>query len=614
MMPSAPRAAGRHDTRHTVVIGLSVTIVGAVLLIATAGLETMSAVRAYVAGEGYWSKSQKTAVVHLLRYAQTGDGKDFRLYQRAIDVPLGDRLARIELEKRDPDMELVYEGFIRGGNHPDDVARMASLIRRLGWLPQIRRALEIWREGDTYIARLDSAAMALHNEISAGPSNSARVRALVGEIVRIDAALRPLEDAFSGTMGELARWSKGVVLMILVLTASLLVSAGGWLSWRLLWRWRYMEDQLRHSQKMEAVGQLTGGIAHDMNNLITAMQANQLTLARSLPNASSEQTAALNDLRAALARASDIVRKLLAFGRRQTLHPERLNAAELLKDTAAMLRRVLPETIEFRVEVPDYALWIDADRTSVELILLNLATNARDAMPQGGTLTLGARDDGARVVVTVTDTGIGMPEEVQQRAFEPFFTTKPVDKGTGLGLSMVLGLMEQHGGAAKLASRPGQGTAVTLEFPRAEAPADVGAAVAAADAIATALPHSARLLLVEDEEMLRRVTARMLEHEGFTVLQARDGQEALELLRTHDGAIDLVISDVVMPRLSGPELYQRARASGWTGLPFLFTSGYTLRDDDTARLDHSVPFIAKPWSLEQLVARIRQLLPARTQV
>jgi PAS domain S-box-containing protein len=384
---------------------------------------------------------------------------------------------------------------------------------------------------------------------------------------------------------------------------------------------RTLEDQLRQAQKMETVGQLTGGIAHDFNNLLTVIQANTDYILGTQGGDWNEVRSAAEEVRGAAQRGSSMVRQLLAFSRHEGLQPLTVDLGKLCLDYREMLRRVLPANIDIQVSAEESTPSGRVDPRAFEQILLNLATNARDAMPAGGILrvqvtrawideqfraTHGWGAPGQYVAVAVSDTGAGMTDEVRRRVFEPFFTTKPPGVGTGLGLAMVYGLMKQHRGFVHVYSEPGQGTAVKLWFPVADVETGTGAVEAGpADAL---VGGAETILLVEDEAPIRRAARRVLEQHGYHVLLAEDGEQALSLYLTHPEAVDMVLTDLVMPRMGGRELFERVRATGST-LPFLFASGYTRSDAEAAdQLGVDAPFIQKPWSMGDLLRRVREAL------
>ncbi|MEK7667112.1 MAG: PAS domain S-box protein, partial [Gemmatimonadota bacterium] len=383
---------------------------------------------------------------------------------------------------------------------------------------------------------------------------------------------------------------------------------------------RTLEERLRQSQKMEAVGQLAGGMAHDFNNLLAAMLAHSELVSAELPP-DSPLAQDLDAIHQAALKGAELTRKLLAFGRRQHLELQPIDLGPLVADFGRMMRRMIREDIQMRVIVEEAKLVVLADPGAVEQVLMNLVTNARDAIPSQGTLLLHARRtvlDGAYcqahgwgkpgeyVVLEVSDTGAGMDEVTKQRIFEPFFTTKPVGAGTGLGMAMVYGLVKQHDGYVDVYSELGRGTTVRVYLPAvAEAP----------ERPVAATPLELRggtetILLAEDEEALRHATKRVLERHGYTVLTAADGAEALDAFQTHRAEIALVISDVVMPGMGGAELFRKLQLAGHR-VRFLFTSGYTAPDvEATAKLPSGIPFLSKPLAAADLLWKVRAVLDA----
>jgi two-component system cell cycle sensor histidine kinase/response regulator CckA len=381
---------------------------------------------------------------------------------------------------------------------------------------------------------------------------------------------------------------------------------------------RRSEEQLRHSQKMEAVGQLAGGIAHDFNNLLTGILSySDLVLQELRPD--DPIRGDIEQIRHAGQRAAGLTRQLLAFGRRQVLQPRVLSLNACIGEMDPMLRRLVGANVTFESEL-DPGLWhVLADPGQLEQVLVNLAVNARDAMPDGGHVTVttanlqltatdGARGNGVRpgsyVTLSVSDTGIGMDVPTQARIFDPFFTTKEAGKGTGLGLSTVYGIVEQSGGHIAVESAPGQGATFTIFLPR-----HMGPAAAADPADRRSFPGGTEtLLLVEDEAAVRSSARRLLERHGYTVIEARHGAEALRIVETGDRAVDLVITDVVMPEMGGREMVERLRTRH-PGIKVLFMSGYSER---AITLDGVMPpgtgFVEKPFTIEQLTRRTRELL------
>lgn len=380
-----------------------------------------------------------------------------------------------------------------------------------------------------------------------------------------------------------------------------------------------LERQYRQAQKMEGIGRLAGGIAHDLNNLLTVING---TVELALPSA--DQVPGLRgdllEIRRATDRAASLTRQLLAFSRQQVLRIEVLDVNRIARDLVKMLARVIGEDVRVDTRFADTLGHIRADAGQLEQVLMNLAVNARDAMPHGGTLTIETRDvdldaafaarhvtvtPGPHICIVVRDTGVGMDAATQARIFEPFFTTKEAGKGTGLGLSTVYGIVKQTGGSIWVESAPDKGTSFTLYFPRVDA--DIVEQSSAPHA-RLAQGGTETILVVEDEPAIRAVAVRVLTKLGYTVLEAASGEEALERAMRHEGPLDLLVTDMVMPGMTGPELAAALRERQ-PSLRVLFTSGYSA--DAVASkfgLQDEAHFIAKPYALAELAREVRRVL------
>jgi PAS domain S-box-containing protein len=369
-----------------------------------------------------------------------------------------------------------------------------------------------------------------------------------------------------------------------------------------------LDEQLRHAQKMEAVGRLAGGVAHDFNNLLTGIRGYAELLAEQLAADSAGRDAAQHILRAAL-RAASLTSQLLAFTRRQPTRAAVLVLDDEVRQLASLLRRIIGADVALVLDLRAGAARVRADAGQLEQIILNLAVNARDAMPQGGQLTIataaGADESGRDLVrLSIADNGTGMSEEVRTRMFEPFYTTKEIGRGTGLGLSIVYGIVEQSGGSIDVTTSPGHGTRFVIALPRVEEPLAVSVSTAAA-----APPRgSETILLAEDDEDVRDFVHFVLTRAGYRVLVAEDGIRALEVAAATPHAIDLLLSDLVMPRVNGHDL-----AAGLTALRpsmmLLHMSGYPgIRRSEDAP---ATAFLQKPFSPEELLRAVREALDRR---
>jgi PAS domain S-box-containing protein len=380
-----------------------------------------------------------------------------------------------------------------------------------------------------------------------------------------------------------------------------------------------MEEQLRLSQRLEAIGKLAGGVAHDFNNLLAVIMGCADVILDTLPPGH-PAVKKVEMIRQAGSSAADLTRQLLAFSRQQMLQPRVLDLREIVERTQVLLRRLIGEDIELSVSTEPSLGCIKADPGQIEQVLINLAVNARDAMPQGGRLTIEARSvdldesykedhqpviPGPYVMLAIEDTGCGMDRETQARIFDPFFTTKELGKGTGLGLATVYGIVKQSGGYIWVYSEVGQGTVFKVYLPRID---QVAQNAEREESEAPALKGCETILLAEDSESLRELAGEYLESIGYTVIRAVSGKEALQRAKEFDGPIHLLLSDVVMPEMSGPELAAQV-ASLRPGIKVIFTSGYT--DDAIARegvLNRTVAFIQKPYRPKALARKIREVL------
>jgi signal transduction histidine kinase len=378
------------------------------------------------------------------------------------------------------------------------------------------------------------------------------------------------------------------------------------------------ERQLRQAQQMEALGRLAGGVAHDFNNLLTVIIGNAEAIESDAIDAS-DVPVAVGEIRQAARRAAALTQRLLALGRQQQFQPRVLDIADSVQGMEPVLRRLLGADITFALALGGGVLGVKVDPAQIEQLILNLVLNARDAVRPGGHITLevgpiDVRDaeawkprlrPGRYIGLTVRDDGTGIPPEVQSRMFEPFVTTKAPGKGTGLGLSIVFGIVQQSDGAIRCDSAAGQGTTFTIALPQVGAPTS---ATLAAAGTPTAPAQGEVILLVEDEPAVRSLTRRILERHGYTVIDAATGDEALAIFEREGSRIQLVLTDVVMPGLRGPELVaelERRRP----GLPVLFMSGYA--DDDLVRrgvFPEHVAFLKKPFTHHDLLEIVRQHL------
>ena len=376
--------------------------------------------------------------------------------------------------------------------------------------------------------------------------------------------------------------------------------------------------QLMHAQKMETVGQLAGGIAHDFNNLLTAILNCSEFAASELPPDSPVQKD-IRQIKSAATRAATLVGQLLAFSRRQVSQPRLLELKVVLEHLLPMLRRLVPEDVTLVTNFTKASTQINADPVQIEQVLVNLIVNARDAMPNGGTLTIEithsdlAEGDtgyemgmspGEYVLLTISDTGMGMDSDTQSRIFEPFFTTKEQGKGTGLGLASVYGIIKQSAGSVSVSSALNEGARFNIYLPRKHG--QVEDIQATPLSLATGGPET--ILVVDDDSVIRTIAERVLTHAGYQVLEASNGVHALEVCQQYGGFIHLTLSDIVMPEMRGPELGRRL-AVLYPEMKLLFMSGYA-QEFNAGSDELSVPFLGKPFTPQSLTRKVRETLDA----
>jgi PAS domain S-box-containing protein len=767
-----PRAQRPPNARRRWLVGFAsvlLLLTVSVLVLAAVGSMVQSGVRAYVGGEGLWSKAQKDAILHLGRYMETRSETNWNGYLREIDVILGDSRARVELERPVADMTVVANGLVAGRNAPEDVAAMALVFRTFRSISYIDRAITNWAAADAEIDQLRLIADRIRSAVQAGDLQAKA--ALSADLEASNARLTTLEVAFSQALGEGARWIQGVLLALKALIVALLVIVSAALGHFMIGRLRAtdraaadalranearlrllvehlpaivwtsnetmtitsltgdalsrlgiddaslvgrplddlfeddleadayaaasqsalagtgggsfratvagrifqvhvepmtvgkrvvgaigigldltdrleLEARLERSTRMESIGRLAGGVAHDFNNLLTAITGYSDLLVSGLPDGEQRQDA--EEIRRAAKRATDLTGQLLAVGRRSVLKPEVVSPNVVIDEMRNMLRRVIGDEIVMRFDLDPAIPFVLADPGQLEQVILNLAVNARDAMPDGGRLTIstrGVRTDRdrspagpSRVAIVVTDTGVGMDEVTRTRIFEPFFTTKGHGKGTGLGLSTAYGIVSQSGGSIRVVSELGAGATFTItlagvtvadrvlaegldesdipetmrRLPAPDVVIDRKAGLEAGRGpVRTAGSASSTILVAEDEPAVRSLVEHVLRDAGYTVIAAVDGREALDLAGGL-ASIDLLLTDVMMPRLNGPELAAALRQ--WRpDQRVLFMSGFTSDVlGDRGITSPEVQLLTKPFAPNELVARVEEMLAAPT--
>ena len=381
---------------------------------------------------------------------------------------------------------------------------------------------------------------------------------------------------------------------------------------------RRLQDQLVQSQKMEAVGLLAGGIAHDFNNLLTAIGGYAAMSERAAPEGHPAREH-LGEVREAVARAASLTAQLLTFARREISRPSTIDINELIQNTAVLLRRLIGEDIELVTRLSWEASVVRVDTQQIEQVLVNVAVNARDAMPDGGKLTITTasaliRADstadlspGQYVEVSIRDTGVGMVPEIKKHVFEPFFTTKALGRGSGLGLAACYGILKDNGGDIDVRSEPGRGTDFVLYLPAV----DERPSTAGGEDVADRRPEgSERILLAEDEHSVRKLVAEILRFQGYHVIEATDGEDALRLAESHnDNDIQLLLTDVVMPGMGGVKLVEKF-LKRWPATKVIFTSGYSEQLPVEVATGKKIPLLPKPFHPDELARLVRETLDA----
>ncbi|MGD0104805.1 MAG: ATP-binding protein [Rhodopila sp.] len=714
-------------------VGTMGLLIGVELFVLFFSLNTLSSLRAYVGGEGLWSKAQKDAVFHLYRYGVSRTDTDYELFEQFMRVPEGDAKTLRELSMNDWRKDVARKGLLEGRNHPDDVDGMINLFVHFEGIYYIKKAITIWGDAQSVAMQLVPIAEELHRDIlSSGPSEE-RISELLASIYTINDKLTAYEDEFSFTLGEGSRRLEGVVLKLLfatVLTVEttgllLVISVGrgiqkgimgviqaadsfsagdlnaraNVLSRNEIGRVAYSfndmadhirlrmrelavvnqhlgheiderkhteaalrrmnetlevrvsertaklthlvdalrkeaadreraEEALRHSQKMDAIGQLTGGIAHDFNNMLAAISGSLEMISRRMGRDGLHGLERY--IKAAMtsaARATALTHRLLAFSRRQTLDPRPIDMNLLVLGMEELFRNTVGPEVRIETRLAPELHPTLCDPNQLENALLNLIINARDAMPDGGSLVIETanavvpdrggepRDEshlppGDYATLIITDTGIGMTPSTLARAFDPFFTTKPHGKGTGLGLSMVHGFVHQSCGNVLLLSREGQGTTVTIRLPQhGEATNQLAEAkIAVTSSNSPARSANAVVLVVEDEPDLRMVVVDLLEDIGYTVLAAADGASGLNIVDSRT-QIDLLISDMGLPGgINGRQLAEAARQKRFD-LKVLFITGYSeYSPAGSDLLGEGIQVMTKPFQLDVFASKVEAII------
>jgi PAS domain S-box-containing protein len=732
------------------IVAVFVCIVFAVLGLVFAGSQITSAARAYVAGEGLWSKAQKKATIELLEYAYKHDEKDYQEFQDSLSVPLGDRKARLEMEKPVPDKDVVFAGFREGKIAEADIPGMMRLFRRFRRTELIDRAAAIWAKGDEYVDEMRQEGAELHRLIGAKQASEQQIAAVARRVEATDERLTPLENEFSSLLSAGARsidkaFHAGLplaacLLLALGMAVSLIVVrevdsseavrsraeaatreseeryrellqnandivyvhdlTGHFVSWnrkgeellgykmsesqglhirdvvapedlpiaeemtsrkltgrnfppyslrlvakdgrrcevevssRLLYvrgkaigvqgiardlsERRRLEAELLQAQKMEAVGRLAGGIAHDFNNILMIVRGYAESLQDRL-HPEDPLTEHADQIIKAANRAAELTQRLLGFSRKQVFEPRVVELNSIVAETVNMLPRLLGADIELLANLDPNAGNVNADPVQLEQVLINLAVNSRDAMPNGGRLIIstGCREleqgdndnqilvPGRYAEILVQDSGCGMSAETRRHIFEPFFTTKDKDKGTGLGLSTVYGIVRKSGGGIYVYSEVGIGTAMRIYLPQVASAIEPRAPEVRVERREAA--RGGTVLIAEDQPSLRSLVAETMRAEGYQVLEASNGEEAVEMANRHRGPIDFLLTDVIMPKLRGPEVAARLRAR-YPELKVIFMSGYAesaLVEDGV--LEKNTVLLQKPFSLKKVLEAVQQL-------
>ncbi len=593
----------------------------------------LNAARAYVAGEGFWSKSQKDAVYYLERYAETFDNKAYDEYLNFLSVPLGDRKARLALQSDPPDIERARQGFLQGRNHPDDVDEMIDLFLNFGEFSYMKKAISIWTEGDRMIDELLRLGTAIHTEVNRIHPDRQHLQRLLNNVNRLNHDISKVETRFSATLGDAARKIKELTGLVMLGATLFLLAIGVILSRQILKgiretqkELRQLETYMQEHQKMEAIGTLVGGIAHDFNNTLAAIQGNLYLAERHVKEGSfkvgSRVDEKLQSIKELSHHSAEIVRQLMTFARKDIVRMKTISLNEFMREIETLIPSIIPENIRFNLKQSSDELWINADSTQLHQIMLNLLSNARDAVEDVGTPKIEVQvtqhesnsilyrempgsPEGMLVHIVVRDNGCGIPHENMEHIFEPFYTTKDVNKGTGLGLSMVYGSMQSHQGVVEIESEAGKGTSVHLYFPlvkHREEKADKKHARQKADK-----SEAMTILLVDDDVNLRTVCQEVLKSMGHKVLIARDGGSALECFNQHREEIELVITDIVMPVMGGFELAAQLRQFN-ENLPFIFMTGYDPKHTDIPEeLLRNSTMLHKPFYMSALEKALLQM-------
>jgi PAS domain S-box-containing protein len=737
---SAPPKLFRHlpvSKKLLLILWVFILVVVCLITLSYETIESLSAARAYVGGEGLWSKAQKQAVHDLLRYSVSHSELDYQSYERALLTPLGDHRARVELEKPTPDMKAVYEGFIQGRNDPDDVRGMARLFRRFRRSRYMSEAVDTWAEGDALIERLRQLGNRLHSEVASGKPDPAEITDIARQIDLVGDELTPLEDRFSYALGGAARQAKDLFLLVTFGAASMSLIMGVFFTFFMMRHIRQteqrykqlvdtandailvlqaetgiiieaneksgallglpveqivgmrgericadshreeyrqvlnrttagtniagkelhlhhsdghsiavevntsltevegeriiqgifrditsrkqLEEEVRQAQKMEVVGRLAGGIAHDFNNLLMVI----LTQIKKIKtNTNHARILEYSDtMKIAAERAASLTKQLLEFGRKHVLVLEVLDLNELLNDVQPLLSTIPAKQVQLVMTPAARALPVRVDPGKIEQVVMNLAVNACDAMTAGGVLMIKTsrvwktetevgkgRSSRPYALLEVIDTGCGMDAETRVHLFEPFFTTKTVGKGTGLGLSTVYGIVTQSGGSIEVESTPDEGTTFRVYLPVAQETI----APRRAPRVVNSMDGAETVLLAEDQPSIRRVLREHLEFKGYKVFEARNGQEAVEIAQRYEGYIDVLVTDVIMPRVRGSELARQV-SRVHPGVTVILMSGYSVEALLERGLvsEANANLIQKPFDPEELAVLIRESLDAR---